>query len=114
MEEFLNRPKTKEQLKDELHRVSISERRLRSSTGHLEQHVKVQQAVMARSERLRNKWGLQCNYFAAFVKVLPEDVKAEALRTFTHASYLSRAAYERGQSKKRGNAAVLGRHIERR
>ena len=89
MEEFLNRPKTKEQLRNELHRVSISERRLSSTTSHLEQHVKVQQVLMARSEHLRNKWGLQCNCFAAFVKVLPEDVKAEALRTSTHSSYLS-------------------------
>jgi hypothetical protein len=91
LEQFLNRPKTREQLKNEIQRLTISERRLRSTTSHLEHHVKIQQVLMRKTELLRNKWGLQCNCFAAFVNTLPEDVKAEALRTSTHADDLNRA-----------------------
>jgi hypothetical protein len=94
LEEFLNRPEPRDQLRNEIQRLTIPERRLRSTTSHLEQHVKVQQALMHKAEILRNKWGLQCNCFGAFLNILPEDVKTEALRTFTHADYLNRAMAE--------------------
>ena len=88
MTEFLENPKSRVQLRNELHRVYVSERKLRSSVSRLERHVKLQQSHLAKNERNRKKWGSQCNCFAAFVNALPEDVKEEAMRTFTHSVYL--------------------------
>ncbi len=96
-EKHLRRPRTREQFKMEIQRLTTAEAQLRSSTNHLEQPVKVQGQCMSRMKIQNKRLEAQCECFAAFVGSLPEDVRAETLLAFAYPVHLQTALNESPQ-----------------
>ncbi len=80
----------------ESERLATSEARLSSTNANLIHHVKVQGQHMEKLGRENRRLDSQCECFAAFVRSLPDDVRAETLLAFDYPVHLQAALNEHG------------------